>query len=364
MERKKVYGNLALDLDRKDNLGSAAFRIEKGQRATQEEARDDLLSYLGEYRFKLPTYSYKLHFAKQEGRFHLRDRHKLEPMVIKAKRAVNEKTFRGQPVEREVAEKEGLEKLDEMLSFAGEDCNIFWASPPGPKEQGYGDYGFIFVGKIKRITEKEKEIDMTAIRVESPEITQFNKALSDVSGIDFKYTRAEEFLSSPLVLRGVESRIRAALGNFVIETNQLVFERFKRDTAKIKPLIDRFVLAETAEEKLVLFNTIENCVVELEEGENLFSLGKNLLIEAGEINIRALAARYGDKKAPTVQGSCGSTGTESSNIFNNKGSVSSLLKEENDLMKCVTCPFCHEKVDAQLTEGKITCPSCKESANR
>lgn len=348
---------------KRGNIGSTAFRIERGERTSREEARDDLLSYLGEYRFKLPAYNYKLYFTEQEGKFHLRDRYRFEPMVDKAKRAVSKRAFRGLSSDRELAEKEGLEKLDEILLFAGEDCNIFWASPPGPKEQGYGDYGFVFVGKIKKITEKEKEIDMTAIRVEAPQITQFNKALSDISGVDFKYTKAEEFLSSPVVLKGVENRISVALENFVIENNPSTFERFKRNTAKIKPLIDRFVSAETAEEKLVLFNTIENFIVELEEEkEDFFS--EDLFIKGtGNINIQALMARYGTKKAPVVQGSCGSTKAESSNIFNNLGSIT-LLNGEKDSIKCVKCPFCHETVDAELTESKITCPKCKESANR
>lgn len=363
MERKSTYGNLALT-PIGENLGSAAFRIEQGQKLTQEEARDNLLSYLGEYRFKLPTYNYKLYFSKKDKKFHLRDRHKFEPMVVKAKRAVDNRVFQGLPRERELAEKEGFEKLDEMLSFAGEDCSIFWASPPGPKEQGYGDYGFIFIGKVKRITEEEKEIDMTAIRVEAPQIKQFNKALSDVSGVDFEYTKSEDFLSNPLVLRRAENRISAALANFVIKENSLVYEKFKNNIARIKPLIDRFVLAESAEEKLILFNTIENFIVELEREGAIFSPGKNLLAEGGEINIEALAARYGDKKAPAVQGSCGSTVSESSNIFNSTGLISSLLKGENGLMKCVTCPFCNETVDAELTESKIICPNCKESANR
>jgi hypothetical protein len=363
MERKRVYGNLSLSSVR-ENLGSNAFRIERRQNASEEEARDDLLSYLGEYRFKLPTYNYQLHFAEIDGKYHLRDKHKLEPMVVKAKKAVSNRNLRGLPVNREMAEERGLERLDEMLNFAGEDCNVFWASPPGPKEEGYGDYGFIFVGRIKQENKRDKLVDMTAIRVESPQISEFNRALSDVSGMDFKYTRAEEFLANPLVLRGVEERIKASLKNFTINNNPFVFERFKRDISRVNPLIDRFINAKTAEEKLVLFNTIENFITEPEAIKEEFFLKD--LIAKGErmLNVSALVAVYGDKEAPRVQGSCGATGTETSNIFNNLGGIRASLNGENNLMKCVTCPFCHETVDAELTEDKITCPSCKESASR
>ena len=363
MERKRVYGNLALELSPRENLGSSAFRIERGQNALEAEQRDDLLSYLGEYRFGLPIYNYQLQFAKKDGEFHLRDKHRLEPMVVKAKRAIVDRKAQGLPTERETAERIALEKLDEMLTFAGEDCNIFWASPPGPREQGYGDYGFVFVGKIKHLG-SDKQIDMTAIRVESPELTDFNRALSEVSGVDINYGSAEEFISSPLVLRGAEKRVSKALSSFTIKDDALVFERFKRNTLRVKPLIDRFVKAKTAEEKVMLLNTIENCIVALEQGNDIFFSDQKLLTKEEDINIGALVASYGNKKAPEVQGSCGSSGSETNNIFNNVSTIASLLKGKNDLMKCVTCPFCNETVDAELAEGKITCPKCKESANR
>lgn len=35
-----------------------------------------------------------------------------------------------------------------------------------------------------------------------------------------------------------------------------------------------------------------------------------------------------------------------------------------NLMRCVTCPFCQETVDAVLTETTISCPECKVTVNR
>lgn len=32
--------------------------------------------------------------------------------------------------------------------------------------------------------------------------------------------------------------------------------------------------------------------------------------------------------------------------------------KEKDLMRCVTCPFCKETVDAILTPTTIACPAC------
>ncbi|MFH1186600.1 MAG: hypothetical protein V1697_00310 [Candidatus Levyibacteriota bacterium] len=360
-KENNTFGNLAL----KEVTGPTAFRIKEGERGSAGELRDDLLSYLGEYRFKLSTYDYKLLFTSIDGKFHLRDKHRLEPMVTKAKRAVNERVLQELPIERELAEEAGLKKLDKMLSFAGEDCNIVWASPPGLREQGYGDYGFVFVGKIKKISKTEKKIDMTAIRVESPSMDQFNKVLSEISGKEYGYKTAEEFLANPVILRGVEDKIEPALNNFTIEDDLLINERFKRITEKMEPLIERFIKATSIEERMKLFNTIENYTIELERKETPFFFSEKAFItEAGGLNIGALVSEYGNKKAPTVQGSCGSSGTQSNNIFNNLGSITPLLNRESNSMNCVKCPFCHETVNAELTESKITCPKCKESANR
>lgn len=41
-----------------------------------------------------------------------------------------------------------------------------------------------------------------------------------------------------------------------------------------------------------------------------------------------------------------------------------MLEQEPDLMRCVTCPFCKESVDAILTPATISCPKCKVTVKR
>lgn len=38
--------------------------------------------------------------------------------------------------------------------------------------------------------------------------------------------------------------------------------------------------------------------------------------------------------------------------------------ENPNIMACVTCPFCKELVDAELTESTISCPACKVTVSR
>lgn len=41
-----------------------------------------------------------------------------------------------------------------------------------------------------------------------------------------------------------------------------------------------------------------------------------------------------------------------------------MLAAEPDLMRCVTCPFCRQIVDAVLAPGTISCPECKLTVER
>lgn len=75
---------------------------------------------------------------------------------------------------------------------------------------------------------------------------------------------------------------------------------------------------------------------------------------------------------PQTQGSCGSSGGRNSNdmygtgsIFKSeKGSAEAVSNAASGDMKCVTCPFCHEMVDAIVTSSKIECPECHTAVNK
>lgn len=41
-----------------------------------------------------------------------------------------------------------------------------------------------------------------------------------------------------------------------------------------------------------------------------------------------------------------------------------MVEDDLNLMKCVTCPFCKETVNAILTEETISCPKCKVTVKR
>src|SRR5476651_318271 len=101
-------------------LGSDAFNLEYDSPPTSGELRRDIISYLGEYRLQVKKYPYKLILGKDqegEGMLMLRDRDRGEPVRYKAKRVLEERRLRKEPIHREEAEDFALKLLEIQLAF-------------------------------------------------------------------------------------------------------------------------------------------------------------------------------------------------------------------------------------------------------
>lgn len=274
-----IQGNNALKAEvynyqrPRELVSSNSFSVEHAPVVTDGELEDEIISYLGEFRFGLKKYDYSLVYSHTDDEgWRLRDPHRLEAMGIKARRSVAERKMLGQSTNREEAEGEGLNSLDRQLESAQEGDSIVWVSPPGTPEEGYGDYGFIFVGKVKRSAETRKEISMTAIRVKSPTIARFNVAFRTLSGESLSFLKAEDFLRNPAVLNGQlsEAFIDATLGEiFQAEQDPRQGERFKRLMEMTKTRRKRCINIlksnrTTVQEKIDYFHGLENLVLELD----------------------------------------------------------------------------------------------------
>lgn len=336
-------------------IGSDAFRIEYKPNISENVLFDDVVSYLGEYRFNLQKYSYNLTF--EDGK--LRDPHRAESMESLAQRAIERKFWEGKPSKREKAEKEGFVNLDTQLNLAKDGDSVVWASPPGPKEEGYGDYGFIFIGKISTQNREEKKISMTAIRVENPSISQFNKALHLITGEKTENKTAEEFLRAPKVLNEnlEEGYIDAILGiSFEFKPKKEEKEKFMKIIQKIKPLLKDFVNLVrfgAGDEKIRAFNAIENYALKLKKDYENSTQGIIHVRRENDLRIRDIVGDFGHKP-PVVGGSCGSTNSKdrltSSNLFTSLSSLNSLTDQE-----WFHCPKCDYQADGPVGNQ---CPGC------
>lgn len=362
MTRTEILERRITDVPEKNK---SDFRIEYGENAPDKALFDDIVSYLGEYRFNLPKFSYTLKFL--DGK--LRDSYRGDSMQDITQRAIGKKILEGSFYSRELAEKQGLMRLDSQLISAKGNDTVIWASPPGPKEEGYGDYGFIFVGHVNENNESEKTIQMTAIRVEDPKIEQFNQIFYLITGEKTDYKTAEEFIAHPKVLNHhlEEVYADALLGRvFSFKPNPQEQEKFKCIIQRMFSLISDFVQSaknprKPKAEKIREFYSLENYALRLkEEYEQPLVPRENIIADfRSSPRLPDVVGEYG-YEPPKIAGSCPANSKNkisltSSNILSKELILNSILGDEIDYEFDQDGPC--EKCNADVACGP--CGICK-----
>lgn len=338
-------------------LHSQAFNVENLRNVHDMELRDDVISYLGEYRLNVQKYNYSLCFSNGQDGLRLRDVYGREALRSKALRTIERRELLGEPTTREEAELWGIASLEDQLRFAQTGDTIIWASPPGPKEEGYGDYGFIYVGNVLR-NGQAVHLSMTAIRVEKPTIAQFNGALTAFTGISTDFDSAEDFLQTPRVVRReVDSNmIEEILGrHFFFEKNNTE-NVFQKVIGKLRPMVEQFidlVKGGAQEEKLKAFYALENYALELKGRYEQQSQGNvSHFDDWHAYQLYDIMHTHGHE-SPQVSGSCGPSGkTRSNGLFSR---YEALMKAIFGEQEWFNCPKCNYQADGPVGN---TCPGC------
>lgn len=357
---------------KREVVGSPSFNLEYYPYTTRRELKQDIVSYLGEYRFKLQKFKYEMRFFKgDDGEIGLRDPDRGELMRTKAKRVIEERKGRGDPVHREAEELKGIYILEKQLSFAKDGDTVLWASPPGPEEEGYGEYGFVYVGKVEKHNEKNLILHMMAIRVEKPTIEGFNKAMSLLSGVKIKHREADEFLGEPLVVGAqVEERFIDSVlkKHFSFIENLTQKKRFEKIIQDLNPVIEDcmdIIEKGSGEEKMRALHALENYALRLKslsetsQAENIVYLERH----KNNARLRDIMPFY-SYRPPVVGGSCGATGKmESNNLLSLRFSVKAESRKTRDYEfdkkatcvqcgryafcgPCDICESCNDQIDA------------------
>lgn len=339
-----------------------AFELEYKKPINTDSLRDDIISYLGEYRFRLPSYDYSFFYSRgRDGLFALRDKYDGDSMKDKAVRAIKRNEKNNRPTNREEAELKGLQSLEQQINEANHENMVLWISPPGPKEEGYGNYGFVYIGTINERSEGEKEVKMTAIRIENPNIKQFNSYLSFIIDSKKLFQKDTEFLASPFVLNySSEFAIKTLLEMFRMEKDPEIHERFSASIQSLTPVIDELIDSiqneSLPETQRGILNTLENLASKLYKarvGDRIFYTTIDRIESMGV----AHAIRNYNFKPETVAGSCGASGRSndilSNNIFN---SGQSTLKDvlNNDHYDDYECPHCHKTLSGESKTNKTS----------
>ena len=364
-------------------IGSDAFNLEQLPHVEREDLRSQVISYLCEYRLAIPEFQYDYYYSlDQNGECGLYDKPGGELMREKAARCVRERRQRGQPIHRELAEVYAFYTIDRKLLSAEKGDSLLWISPPGPKEERYGDYGFVFYGAVHQTFEGGKHIRMRALRVEQPTLEASNAFLSDIVGNDIQHRSVDEMLAHPEI---TSLSIHPA---FIYRklTEHFHFEKNEEDQYIAEKVIE--CLSQALEDFVTLWDeggSIQDVI------EGLFALENEAIIlrkqykderEEKKQGVNVIFVETLFQEAPSLaylrdknsaepekaNGSCGTTSSqESSNpmefAFGALGELFKLFNTEDSLgSRLVECPSCH-RMNVRPKDKLITnCQHCGSDA--
>jgi len=355
-------------LKKKETVGSDAFNLELEVKPTSAEWKRHIVAYLKEYRLQVQKHSYLLIFGRaQNGQspVSLRDEDRGESLVQKAQRAIVSRTEKKQPIHREEAELEGLAFLNEQLRFSQTGDTVVWASPPGPKDEGYGNYGFLYIGRVTKSSSGEASVAMQAIRIEKPILSEYNAALTEITGEEIAYEHADTFLARPKVVRQnfsdveIDTLLQKHFDFTPNEEDRILADRVIN---KMESLLEDFVTVMqtgTREERIKAFYTVENYALQLKAQEKALAKNAENVIFMHKampfLRLANLVDKFGHRP-PVVAGSCGSTdGKSSSNSLTSTSGSESLARGVFGEAEGFTCPKCLKPADGPVGD---TCPNC------
>jgi hypothetical protein len=338
-------------------VSSGGFDVEYSKSVDEQSLYNDIISYLGEYRFGLGRFDYPLQFIQDGSGARIIDPVSGESMRAKAKRAIWDKRVNGHSSVREEADDEGMGNLINGIETAETGDSIWWGSLPGRREDNFGTYAFIFVGQVLRTIQTRegvvKDMVMSSIRVENPNLESFNKAYAILTGQNINATTPEDLLRRPVVISGTTRDLleRDIRKNFIVNGGEGEKEWFDAAIADLNPAIEDFmylVKYGTRGERLDAFHTIEKHAAQL---QRLRKEG-GVSILRPQPRLEELRQAYKEVRLENSGGSCPIVNT-SGNVFE------SSFKALNDALfgenKWFTCPKCGYEATGPVGD---TCPGC------
>lgn len=271
--------------------------------AREQEARYNMLRYLGEYRLavKFDEFFYREGTGPNGERF--LTVFEEEPVSQKFRNAIVQKEKEGMDSRREVAECLGFQKIEEMF-LKGKDFLFLWISPPGKKEDGYGDYSFTFVGEVK-----DRKIRVVPYR-NNLSIGKHGEIAGIFSQDAGNLKTDVDFLAHPIFiqkqggLKNVEDLL-VRIG----EKERIDLSWRNKLQAKIGGLEDMFIEAVKNNAQDSELNRIKRAI------ENLTVDKKEEIISGDfvtyDFDTTYLIEKYGSYAPKPVAGSCGSSSSSS-----------------------------------------------------
>lgn len=329
---------------------SGGFDVLYPREIDERALRDDIFSYLAEYRLHVGRFDYGFIFVEDQNGMRLLDSRIGESMQEKTKKAILQKRAEGGNSTREEADDFGLNETIRNISKANVGDGTWWASLPG---QDFGAYAFIYVGEIVRSIEvrdeitdeviKIKNVEMSALRVEDPDILEFRREYQELTGQNFIARTPEDLLRRPVLIlgRGKDQLETSVREQFRVSGGDDEREWIERCRIEFDRLSDDFVelvrSGAPAEQRIAVIHTMEK---HADRFRKEHQKGETVLLFAYEPSLADLQYYYKDTALEHASGSC-PMNNKSSNIFESKleSLNKSLFGEKYEFQegKCVGC---------------------------
>lgn len=331
----------------------------------EQGIKEGMLRYLGEYRLgvKFDEFFYQVEQDSLTGEQYLA---KGEPGPVRNKfrRAIRVREEQGLSVRREVAECLGFEKLEQAIINAPDNTLFVWVSPPGPREDDYGNYSFTFVGQVREENGAKRVRVIPYRNILSKE--EHRAYLSRLSVRANSFVSDADFLANPIIFSPRPSLdTPEEVLEFIGEQEKLNTDWFDKLSQAVGPLIHgyiRLVEQGASDEELIRARwALENYTIAIKDKLLTGFVNEGPVSRLDLSQTAIIFQRWGKDAPPPAGGSCGASDKNSSTLMDYHNSE---IKGVVGTLDCVKCPFCEETVNALLTEDKIICPECKESAPR
>lgn len=309
---------LSYNLSTQFDLDAEVETYQKNPKA----ARTDILWHFGEFFAKVPLaqYSYRQIDAntlispglEQDG-----------DVSIMARRGVREES------KRSWFEYLGFLKMRQLILESHEPTWVIWVSPPGPKAENYGGYGFVYVGFVPQgIPGKQKDINMFALKIDDCNAKKTEASLEMLKRLSPEAVFPGKTTEDKLLLNPIHIPMEGQFGEAeILPLFQYIcaFLGIKMDKQKLEAGLTNKLLEQASKQYAPQILQILLALRKINNGKGISESDHRLLLNIAE---------------QSLTGNCpakNSTGIESL----------STKKKEGDLHICPECgmlfsgPVCH-----------------------
>lgn len=313
----------------KNNLGANAahdgeeFRLELADLFDESSFEKNIIKYLQEYRLQAQATDIEQSFSHG----HIRDA-KGVPMVETGKRSIKDKVLRNRhgDLSKVAADLLCMAELDNLCNRARDGETIIYASTPDA-EYGY-TYGFLYVGHVRELTQWDKKITLTSIRLDSAKFDDYNKILSDLTRENIAFSTPNEALVNPKLVS--ETLTNPQIFNTLKKYCRFEYnpnEKKRNDdilhqmSSRITDYV-RFVKSGVSlEDRVAGFQTLEKYALKLKENygkiENSQVLWQKDTYISGnrDTDFRGFISQHKTQTLPQVAGTCSGKIKNSANMY-------------------------------------------------